>query len=379
MSPKTRRISAYVLVGTASFLLFVATFAIWVNRQALNSENWASTSSELLADEDIRDAVETYLVDQIYLTVDVKDRLEAQLPKNLKPLAAPAALGLQQLTDETAKKVLGSQKFQSLWRKANLFAHNALIKVLDGDAKIVHLNNGAITLDLHELAVALATQAGIDDSTIAKLPAEIGELEVIRADELSTAQSIYKLVKPLTILLSALTLLFYAGAIAIAPPGTRRKLFFICGAAIAVVGTLVLIGRRLGAQIVVEQLAKTEAAKDPTNAVWYISSSLLAEIARSVLLYGLAFMAAAWIAGPAMYALWLRERVAPVLQMRTSYVYGGLAVLILALLLWGPLPSTRQLIPGLVLVALIVVGVELLKRQVRREFPVGSSSMLNKG
>ena len=50
-----------------------------------------------------------------------------------------------------------------------------------------------------------------------------------------------------------------------------------------------------------------------------------------------------------------------------------IGVVIVALILWwGPTPATRQVIPALLLIALLVLGVELLRRQTAREFPDAS-------
>jgi hypothetical protein len=45
---------------------------------------------------------------------------------------------------------------------------------------------------------------------------------------------------------------------------------------------------------------------------------------------------------------------------------GGLYLLVL---LWGPTPAFRNLIPILLIAGLLVLGIELLRRQTAREFP----------
>ena len=72
----------------ASLALFTGAFAVSVNRQALNTDNWQTTSSELLADEQLRAALSAYLVDQLFTSVDVTGAIEQRLPSNLQVLAA---------------------------------------------------------------------------------------------------------------------------------------------------------------------------------------------------------------------------------------------------------------------------------------------------
>ena len=45
---KARRRLAIALVLIASILAFAAILAVWVNRQALNTDNWTTTSSRIL-------------------------------------------------------------------------------------------------------------------------------------------------------------------------------------------------------------------------------------------------------------------------------------------------------------------------------------------
>jgi hypothetical protein len=53
--------------------------------------------SELLEDEEIRNALAVYLVDTLYQSADLQQRLEETLPPPLDRLAAPAAAGLKQV------------------------------------------------------------------------------------------------------------------------------------------------------------------------------------------------------------------------------------------------------------------------------------------
>src|SRR2546430_16000640 len=83
-------IAARVLLGLATLLTVLAIFALWVNRQALDTTEWTHTSTRLLQDGRIRSALSTYLVDQLYANVDVAGELRSLAPKDLRPLAGPA-------------------------------------------------------------------------------------------------------------------------------------------------------------------------------------------------------------------------------------------------------------------------------------------------
>ena len=67
-----RRRTVKALVALGSVLAFLSVFAIWVERQALDTDDWVSTSGRLLENEEIRTKLADYLVDQLYENVDVE-------------------------------------------------------------------------------------------------------------------------------------------------------------------------------------------------------------------------------------------------------------------------------------------------------------------
>src|SRR5436305_6763688 len=103
-----------VLLVLATIFGIAATFAVWVNRQALNTHNWASTSSKILEDKQVQTALSAYLVHELFKSVNVSADLQKALPKQLQPLAGPAAAGLQSLAGQLAPRVLASQQAQAL-------------------------------------------------------------------------------------------------------------------------------------------------------------------------------------------------------------------------------------------------------------------------
>ncbi|HYB24249.1 MAG TPA: hypothetical protein VED41_10655, partial [Solirubrobacteraceae bacterium] len=98
--------------------LVLGVFALWVQRQALDTNNWTATSSQLLADPKIERAVGDYLVTELFTSVDVPGELRSVLPPQLAPLAGPAAGGLQLLAGQLVPKLLGSPAVQQAWLTA---------------------------------------------------------------------------------------------------------------------------------------------------------------------------------------------------------------------------------------------------------------------
>src|SRR4051812_31991797 len=130
MSRGRRRV-VRVLVVLGSVLAFLSVFAIWTERQALDTDDWTETSGRLIQNETIRKAVGNYLVDQLYENVDVEKELSEILPGDTKDLAGPVSGGLRQVAGDGADQVLQSSTAQELWRSANRTTHEQLLAVLE--------------------------------------------------------------------------------------------------------------------------------------------------------------------------------------------------------------------------------------------------------
>ena len=126
----------------------VAVFSVWINRQALNTDNWGGTSTKPLQNKEVQRQLAIYLSDQLTANVDIEEELQKALPPKLAPLAAPAAGALEQLAPQAAEKALERPKVQELWASANRAAHEALLKVIDGGGPALSTSGGEVTLNL---------------------------------------------------------------------------------------------------------------------------------------------------------------------------------------------------------------------------------------
>jgi hypothetical protein len=79
----------------ATVLLFVSSLTVWAKRQLLDSEAWADSSAQLLANDQVRGAVAQTLVDRLFERVDVEAQLRARLPERSQGAAAALAATLE--------------------------------------------------------------------------------------------------------------------------------------------------------------------------------------------------------------------------------------------------------------------------------------------
>jgi hypothetical protein len=364
---KRRRALPTALVIVATVLLFVSVFAIWAKRQLLETDTWVETSTELLANEPIREALSNFLVDELYANVDVEAQIESRLPPQFAQLAGPISSGLESGLRDVAARVLESSRVQDLWEQAMRTVHEQFLAVIENRSEAVTTSDGSVVLDLRSVLDQLTANIGFGQKLVAKIPPDAAQLRILEADQLEAAQTGVRLLRAAAYVVSAITIALYALAIFLAR-GRRRETLCAAGIGLAVVGVLVLFLRNRAGNLLTESLASTTSAEPAVDATWLIGTSQLKEIGQSLAIYGVLIFLAAWLAGPTRWARWIRARIAPYWQ-RPEIAFGVAAVLLLLFFWWGPTEATHRLFPSLLLIVLVALGTEALRRQLVREFP----------
>ena len=362
------RVIVAALLVVATLFAFLAIFSIWVNRQALNTDNWVHTSERLLQNDEVKTQLSNYLAVELFANVDVEGELEKTFPPRLAPLAGPAAGGLHQLAPQVAERALETSQAESAWSSANRTAHESLLKILNDEGSAVSTGNGEVTLDLKTLLSESSGQLGVAGKLAEKIPDDAAQLEILKSDQLSSAQDIAKLVRKLPIVLTLLALLLYGLAVYLAGP-RRRKALRSVGFGFIIAGVLSLLLRSVGGNTVTDALAGNEAVRPAVEAVWGIATGLLVTVAVSAITFGVLVVIAAWLAGPTRLATDLRREAAPYLRARPGTTYAVVGLVFLLLILWAPVVAFHKPIGLLLLAALMVLGTEVLRRQTVEEFP----------
>ena len=274
-----RRWVPWALVVLACVLALVAALNVWVKRQALNTDNFANASSQLIEDPAIRSAVSVYLVNQLYQNVDVGQALEQRLPPVAKPLAPTIASALQPALIRSTDTLLGRPRVQQAFEQAVRRAHQLFIAVLDGKHELLVSTNGNVVLDLRPILEQLVNQTGIGERLLQQLPPDAGQITVMKGDQLGTARKGVKVVRAMSYFLLFLVLALIAAAMWIAR-GRRRTILFASGVGIVIAGLVILIVHRLAGSYIVDALTTNPDAKKPVTAVWAIETQLLRNVGR---------------------------------------------------------------------------------------------------
>jgi hypothetical protein len=347
-----------ILLALALLIGLVSMFAVWVDRQTLNPENGTEVSSELLANEEIRDEVGAFMVDELFAAVNVRAEIQKALPPQGGALATPAAAGLRELADRAAPRLLERPRVQDAWEKANLAARTALVRFVESD------NGDAVVLNLNQLITQLAGDLGLNVT----IPPDAGRLEVVKADQIGTARDVASGIRDLALWGTIVVFALFGLAVYLAA-GWRRVALRRVGWCMVALGLLVILARRVVGNRLIDDLVPSESVQPAAREAWLITTQMLYDIAVAVAAYGVVVVIAVWLAGSTGLAVAARRSLAPALRHQPGAVYAGVGFAYLLVLLWGPTPATRAWWGIIPIALLLVLGVEVLRRQAAREFP----------
>jgi hypothetical protein len=364
MSQRTRTIFKWILIVVGTLILIISSLTVWVKRQALDTNAWTDTSAKLLQNDDIRQALSVYIVDQLYKNGNVQARLEQRLPPNLSGLAGPLAGALREPAQTAVNRFLERPRVQQAWKDANRAAHRQLLDILENKTRPgISTANGEVTLDLRTFVINVGQQLGIGgDALASRLPADAGKITIMRSDQLKAAQDGLKIIKALSWILIFAALACYGGAIWLAEPGKRRDALRIVASAFILVGVLLLVVRKVAESYIVNALTSGESIRKAADATWLIGTSLLAQLAWSFILYGVVALIGVVLTSHYSWARRFRAWLGPMLRDYAGAAWAILAVVFLLLVLWGPTPAFHTWLGVLILAALIAIGFEAFRR-----------------
>jgi hypothetical protein len=376
LSARVRRFLVYGLLVVGGVLLFLTSFAVWVNRVALNTNQFVDTSSDLLQDNAIRKAIATRAVDELYANVDVEAAIEerlADISKDAKPAAAPASGALRQYAPLLLERALGQPALQNVWRTTLRRTHRELVDVLEEKGTTVSTQEGVVTLDFRPFILDTAERVGLRDEVAERLEPGAAQVEVLRSNELDAAQAGFEVLKTLAWFLPVFMLLVFGLAVFLAR-GRRRETLRDIGLIAAVAAIVGLVALKLAGDYVVGSLATDPETRTAGHHAWHIVTALLRSSLYWQIAVGVLLVAAAWLAGPRASAFTVRQTLSPVTRER-AYPYVALAVVTLVLLVSAPVNDFARLLFVLAIVGFLAAGIELLRAQTLREFPDGAGAI----
>jgi Short C-terminal domain len=365
---RRRRWMVGSLIAAASLVLVLSVLALWIRRVVLDSEGYNATTSQLLQQPEIQQALATNLVDQLYANVDIATQVQPLLPKQAQPLAAPAAAALRDYAYTAAARLLASDRAQQAWIRANELAHAQLVLVLDGGGSRLKTGGGEVSINTSGLEQNLAGRLGLSPTTsIAG-----GKIVIFTSNQLSLVQTLAHWLKVLAWVLPFVSLALYALAVYLAT-GYRRRAVRNCGISIIAAGVILVIARTVGGNLLVDHLVKLPANRPAANAAWDVLTGLLKDTTRTVIAVGFISVIWAWVSGEGERPVSIRRAFAPHARDHAGQVWVVFTAVVLFLIWWAPTQAFRRPVPALVMIVLAGVGLEAVRRQSVKEFPYAES------
>jgi len=307
---KGRNFAAISLAIIAALLIALAVPALWLNRMVSDTDVYVETVAPLADDPDIQNAVATAATDAIVEKIDAQARLEEVLPENLQILAIPVSQAVNSFVGKQATTFVQSDQFGTAWETMNRVSHNAMVTAVTGrDTGAVGIEAGTITLDVGTLAEEI--KARLLDSGFelaAKIPTSgiDKQITLYESPALAQASVAFDLMTRLAMVIPLLGLAFAAGAIGIA--ANRRRALLWLGAALAIAAILPLQALYLAQTQVTAQLYQLAAIPQPAaQSAFNIIFRDLVAADQAVIALGVVLWLSAIVAGPARWAVALRE------------------------------------------------------------------------
>jgi hypothetical protein len=307
-----------VLIVLGSILAPVAVIGVWAGNEVSDTGRYVATVEPLIHDP----AIQNYLADQI--TNQITSRLDitgtisqasAQLngkglPKIsslLTTFGPQIASSVTGFVHSAVHSVVASKAAATIWVQVNTVAHQAVVKVLSGQGNgAISAQNGQIVLNLGPF-IAVVKQDLLQHgfSLASNIPAVSPTVALFQAKDLGKAQSLYRLITTLKIVLPILALLLLAAGVWVAR-GRRRALV---RAALGVAASMLIlgIGLQIARGIYLSSVPSSTLPTDAAAAAFDALVHFLKNGLRVVLLVGLIIAIAAYFTGPSRTAVQTRS------------------------------------------------------------------------
>ena len=276
----------------------------------LDTDGYVSTVAPLADNPKIIDAAATRITDRVMSATDLRERLTEALPPRAAKAAPAMTAAVENVVNDAATKLLESPRFETIWENANRKVHAQVVAALTGEgAKNLEVQDGEVIVDLTPVANrvrARITELGFDVN--AKVPGRVVDPKIVlfRSPYVGWTQDGVKLLQDLAWVLPLLSLLSFAGAIALSR--NRRRTLLRAGIGIAVAIAVLLTAINLG-RVPYLGLFPKATGREAGGAAYDQVLQALRLSARAVFALGLVVAIGAWLAGPSRGAVRLRATV----------------------------------------------------------------------
>jgi len=256
--PRRRRVSwrtpvSALLIVIGCVLAPVAVVGVWTANQVSDTNRYIANVEPLIHDPAIQNALTDKVTTAITSHLNVvgyTNQAAALLTSKglprvgtlLKTFGPSIASAVAGFVHNTVHKVVTSPQFANAWIQVNRVAHQTLVKALSGQGGSITVSNGQVTLDLAPF-IAIVKQALVKRgfTLVNSLPPIHPTLALFSSKTLVQAQTLYRLINDLKIILPILSLLLIAAGVYIARQHRRA----LIGAGLGFAASMLVLGAAL--------------------------------------------------------------------------------------------------------------------------------------
>jgi len=388
---------ATLLITLGCILAPVSVIAVWTANQVSDTGRFVANVTPLVHDPAIQNALTDKISNQITGQLNVTgltNQAAATLTSKgltrvgtlLKNFSGSIATSVNGFIHSAVHRIVSGPRFAALWVRSMTLVHQQLVKALSGrGGGAVTASNGQVVIGLGPFIADVKQNLSAQGLTLVnKLPTPNPTYTLFSAKYLEKAQTLYRLINDLKIVLPILALLLIAAGVYVARRHRRALIGAGLGFAVSmlVLGAGLLIFRKIYLGSVPASLPADAAAALFDTFVRFIKQAL-----RVLLLVGLIVAIGAFLTGPSATAVkirgafgsgiaWIRQsgeraglRTGPVgpwtYAHRTVMRVCSVAVAALVFVFWGQ--PTGVVVIVIVLALLLVLGlIELIGRPATR-------------
>jgi hypothetical protein len=385
---------ATLLIVLGCVLAPVSVLSVWTANQVSDTSRYVANVAPLASNPAIQRALTDKITTEITTHINVvafTNRAANALARHNLPRVAAAlrtfapsiSSAVSGFIHSQVHKVVTSAAFARLWTRLNSVAHAQLVKALSGQGGgAITVQNGLVTLGLGPFIAEAKQRLAAHGLTIVKsLPAINPTFPLFSAKYLVKAQTAYRVINDLKIVLPLAALLFFAAGVYIA--GDHRRALIGTGLGLSASMFVLAAGLLIARGIYLNSVPNSKLPADAAAALFDTLVRFIREGLRTLLVVGLVVAAAAFLTGPSVTAVgarraisgglrWLRERgelhgvrTGPVGRWtyahRKALRVGVTGVVVMIFVFWGR--PTATVVVGLAIALVIALGlIELIGR-----------------
>ena len=304
---------AALLIVIGCILAPVSVVAVWTANQVSDTNRYIANIEPLIHEPAVQNALTDKVTTAItshlnvtgYATQAASLLTSKGLPRVgtlLRTFAPAISSAVTGFIHSTVHKVVTSPQFTNAWIQVNTVAHEQLVKALSGQGGSITVSNGKVTIDLAPF-IAIVKQDLVKRgfTLVNSLPPIHPTLALFSSRTLVQAQTLYRLINDLKIVLPILSLLLIGAGVYIARGHRRALVGAGLGFAVSmlVLGAALLIFRGVYLNTVPNAVLPSDAAA----AAFDILVRFIKEALRVLLVLGLVVAIGAFLTGPSVTAV----------------------------------------------------------------------------